>query len=247
MLEIIEKYKQEHDDDILLFNWELVKERKCNVPDRTEFSGFYNKMALSEYIFEQPSPCRKVYKASLFHNKQLKFPEKIYYEDLALAPCFVLDVNNIGVIYEKLYFYVQHQNSTMHSKDVNRILDIIPAFDYIICFFKENQIFDMYHAELEWLAIQHVLYYSTVRISYIEYNSVAVFKLFNYMREVFPEYKKNPYLGTENKFVNYEELEVLMKDDYDSFDSRFYRKRRMKKRIKDFMRSILINFKHLIK
>lgn len=239
MLEIIEIYKRKYDDDILFFEWETVKEGEYGIVGATEYIDSYKKMTAAEYVYQQPSPCRKVYKAKLFQNKELKFPEKIFYEDLALAPCFALVASSIGAIDERLYYYVQRKSSTMHSKDVNRFLDIIPAFDLIIRFFQQNQIFGLYHAELEWLAIQHVLYYSTTRISYNEYNRAAASKLLNYMNEIFPEYKKNPYMGIKNRYINYEELKALMESGYDTFDSQFYRKRRRVRAIKDFLKNIL--------
>ena len=144
MLEIIERYKSIHDDDILFFEWKTIRERGLPKPETSEYIGYYATLSLAEYVWQQPSPWRKVYKASLFKNRQLRFPERIYYEDLALAPCFVLEVKSIGVIKEQLYYYVQRRNSTMRSKDISRMLDIIPAFDFIVDFFVRNGIFDTY-------------------------------------------------------------------------------------------------------
>jgi len=244
MLDIIEKYNKEHKDDILIFEWETARERVLPKPEAADYIGEYSTLSLSEYVLQQPSPWRKVYRATLFKNKQLRFPEKIFYEDLSLAPCFVKDVRSIGVINEKLYYYVQHRSSTMRSKDINRILDIIPAFDYILDFFRRNGLYKQYYDELEWLAIQHVLYYSIVRIFYVEYNASAACKLTEYVKNVFPNYKENVYIEAANKHVNYEELQVLLNEDYEQFDCRFYRFKRFKGKIKDTLRTLFTVFPH---
>lgn len=239
MLEIIEQYKSNHDDDILFFEWRTARERVLPKPEPAEFIGEYENLSLSEYVWQQPSPWRKVYKTCLFRNQQLRFPEKIYYEDLALAPCFVFEIQSIGVIKEQLYYYVQHRNSTMRSKNINRILDIIPAFNFVVDFFKKNEIFEQYYLELEWLAIQHVLLYSTARIFYVEFNVSAARKLTNYVKNYFPNYKNNPYIGRKNEEINYDELRVLLCEDYKQYDHRFYRSKRIKKRIKDAIRGFI--------
>lgn len=129
MLEIIDTYTGKYNNDLLFFQWETIKEKKLVECADVAYLGDYSTMSLVEYVYQQPSPCRKVYKASIFRNKQLRFPSRIFYEDLSLAPCLVSEAKSIGVIQEKLYFYVQHKSSTMHSKDVNRIseLQTIPA------------------------------------------------------------------------------------------------------------------------
>lgn len=239
MLEIIDKYTVEHDDDLLFFQWESIDERQIGNTSDALYIGEYEKMPLSDYVYQQPSPWRKVYKASIFRNKKLRFPSKIFYEDLSLAPCLVAEVEKIGVIREKLYYYVQHKNSTMHSKNVSRLLEIMPAFDFVIQFFKENELFEQYYKEIEWLAIQHILYYSCCRISYIEYNRFAAQQLIDYMNRHFPGYKTNPYIDTFNEYVKEEEIDVLLKDGYDLFDKQFFAKKRRMNRIKDIVKKML--------
>ena len=198
-------------------------------------------MSLVEYVYQQPSPCRKVYKASIFRNKQLRFPSRIFYEDLSLAPCLVSEVKSIGVIQEKLYFYVQHKSSTMHSKDVNRILDILSAFDFIMSYYKDNNLLDKYHSEIEWLAIQHVLYYSCCRISFIECNATAAEQLISYMNTNFPEYKNTKYIDTPNECVIREEIDALINNGYIAFDKCYYSKKRIVNRIKSVIKKIFVN------
>lgn len=141
----------------------------------------------------------------------------------------------------KTVFYVQHKSSTMHSKDVNRILNILPAFDFIMSYYKDNNLLDKYHSEIEWLAIQHVLYYSCCRISFIECNATAAEQLISYMNTNFPEYKNNKYIDTPNEYVIREEIDALINKGYIAFDKCYYSKKRIVNRIKSVIKKIFVN------
>lgn len=239
MLEIIDEYLKENDDDILFFEWTSVKENKIGWQENVEFLNLHHAMSKADYVYQQPSPWRKVYKSSLFKNKDLRFPQKIYYEDFALAPCFVLDAKTIGVIEEKLYYYVQRVNSTMHSRNIVRILDIIPAFNIIMVFFEKNELVEKYYKELEWLAVQHVLYYSTCRISTIGYFPNEVKVLFDFIEKWFPNYKENPYIELESSYINLDELRALINGGYKKFDKKYYFWFRKNKWIRYHVKKIL--------
>lgn len=241
MLEIVDEYLKKNDDDILFFESISVKEKEIGRQENIKFLNIHHAMSKADYVYQQPSSWRKVYKSSLFKNKDLRFPTKIYYEDLALAPCFVLETKNIGVIEEKLYYYVKRSNSIMHSKDVSRLLEIIPAFDYAVDFFKKNGLITKYDKELEWLAIQHVLYFSTCRISMVGYLPKAVQKLFDYMNQNFPSYVKNPYIGMDNIYIKLNEINILLEGDYKKFDKEFFYWIRKKKWLRDNLKRIFID------
>jgi len=52
------------------------------------------------------------------------------------------------------------------------------------------------------------------------------------------------YIGTANEYVNYEELEVLLSEDYEQFDHQFYRFKRFKEKIKDTLRTLFTVLPH---
>ena len=135
----------------------------------------------------------------------------------------------------------------MHSKDVNRILDILPAFDFIMSYYKDNNLLDKYHSEIEWLAIQHVLYYSCCRISFIECNATAAEQLISYMNTNFPEYKNNKYIDTPNEYVIREEIDALIDKGYIAFDKCYYSKKRIVNRIKSVIKKIIVNCNNKLK
>lgn len=239
MLEIIDGYLSKTNDDILFFEWLSVKEREIGWQDDVQFLDVYHVMLKVDYVYQQPSPWRKVYKSSLFKNGKFRFPRKLYYEDMALAPCFVLEAKNIGMIEEKLYYYVQRSNSTMRSKDISRLLEIIPAFDYALNIFEESGLIKEYYKELEWYAIQHVLYFSSCRISMVGYFPEAVQNLYDYMKNNFPDYRKNPYIKTDNDYVKMNELKVLLDGNYSRFDKEFFFLFRKRKQVKEQLKRIL--------
>lgn len=239
MLEIAEKYFSKYNDDILCFDWQACAEKDNLTPELTDFLDMHKVVSLKNYIYMQPSACRKIYKACLFNNIELRFPEQLYYEDLALSASFVVNKPQIGVIKEKLYYYVQHRGSIMQSKDKNKMLEIISAFDYLTDFFKRNSIFEEYRRELEWLAIQHVLLYSTIRIFLIDYDEELARKLREYVQINFPEYRSNVYIDGSEVEVDIEELRVLLNGEYKRFDRMYCKKLRVEKKLKDLIRLVL--------
>lgn len=76
-------------------------------------------------------PCNKLYKKSLFENKDNRFVENLKYEDAPFVIKMLISANKIGKIDDYLTYYVIHNNSETTIRD-NRIFDIILITDIIV-------------------------------------------------------------------------------------------------------------------
>ncbi len=140
-------------------------------------------------------PCNKAYRAELFANGNIRFPEKYYYEDYWTVPKILLQAKKVVYLDEALYCYRQHGNSTMHDTNVQKNRDIMLGTDALLRYFAECRVSKVRLLELEYLAIEHVLINATLRINGIDRNSPLQREIKQYICEKFPTWKDNPYLS----------------------------------------------------
>ena len=106
----------------------------------------------------------KLFKKELLIENELMFPENIWYEDAPFTCKNLLLAKKISFVEEPLYFYLIRQGSTMNNKKLERNLDIIPAFEEIREFIKENQLTTQYYERFVQLAILHLYLATSVRV-----------------------------------------------------------------------------------
>lgn len=97
------------------------------------------------------------------------------------------------------YRYTKREGSVSNSPHQERIFDILAAFDVIVESLKED---DPLREPVEWLAIQHVLYWGSIRLMDWEfYSRNRYLSLFRWMNANFPNWKSNEYcrLGKKSK------------------------------------------------
>ena len=156
--------------------------------------GSLSKISSKLFCTFEPTAWSKIYKRDLFISSNIRFPERLWYEDLATVYRLIPFADKIGYLKKPLYYYVQQPGSITHSANTIRMMEIITAFNMIQSYFKENGFFEEYYAELEWLCVKHVLYYSAHRFLtkgfyYNQMNDLYKFVYFNY-----PDFKNNKYV-----------------------------------------------------
>ena len=185
LLENLNEFLKKNDCDIVCFDMYKVVN---NVNTYYHTSNSLVKDNIKRYIIGDSGPCNKLIKKKLFNN--LKFMEKIYYEDLATMPILVLYTNKIEFLEEPLYYYVQRDNSIMHQKKFSeKLLDIFTSLDNVYEVYDGN-----YKDEIEYLYITHLLRSASMR--FLEYDDTKEYlkEINDIIRTRFPNWKKNKYL-----------------------------------------------------
>ncbi|MBO5200242.1 MAG: glycosyltransferase [Clostridia bacterium] len=179
-------YADENGLDIVCFLWREIMEQGI----RSHTWEFPHIPENPRYILNTPSPCNKIYKSSLFKNHNIRFAENYIYEDLAMIPTIALYTEKIGFIDDCLYNYVIHTGSTMTQQKYNKKLQSIYfAMDYLEEAFKDTK----YTEELEYLYIEHLLHYATLRyLNYAE-GKADIRRIADIMKQKYPEFYKNKY------------------------------------------------------
>ncbi len=152
-----------------------------------------------ELLLDWPSACNKFYHRKLFMDTEIRFPGRVWYEDFRTTPKILTLASHIEYVNKPFYHYLQRPGSIMHSSKVDRNKEIIDAFDDLLDYFKEHKLFDMYHKELEYLAVLHIFIFASVRVLKAD-RKHPLLKIFqSYVKNNFPNYKQNPYLNRLSK------------------------------------------------
>ena len=141
-------------------------------------------------------PCNKIYKRSLFKNKDNRFVENLKYEDAPLVVKLLLSAQKIGKVDECLAHYVIHENSETTIRD-ERIFDIIKITDIMVNDLKK---YDYMHDAMVNIAVMVLTDY-TIQQRYIndsELRNKFIDMAFDYLDELDPNWKNCNYLKKFN-------------------------------------------------
>ena len=194
MLEILDGYLEKYNCDILIFNYIEVKKNGEQQIQCLHKAVSYPQITSEQFILELAAPWNKVFRASLFQKSDIRFPNRIYYEDLATNPCLALHAKQIGAIDTALYYYVQRESSTMHSRDTQRMTDVCKAMEIVLNYYKNCGQFEQYYQELEYLTVSHVLIATVQRMLQVKYEYKKIRGLEQFVEQHFCNYIDNPYI-----------------------------------------------------
>lgn len=190
-----EHYKAE----VVIFDYQEIEEatgrRECWKMDAPRET----KLTIEEYpalLIMTPSPCNKIYRISLWERCGLRYPVGRVYEDLTITPQLLLNAESIVYMEsEPLYYYILHEGSIMRSQNFKKSLDNRKAaMENLMTYFKENNMFDRYASELEYLMFEHVYFIPTKEVIYYDSKSEYLEKFRQYVFEIFPKADKNLYV-----------------------------------------------------
>ena len=203
-------YLNKYNLDILAFDCNKV-DMEGNIIETIsviDYKEKYTTLTQKEFLIFEPTACTKVYKRTLFTKNKIRFPERLWYEDLATVFRLVPYAKRIGYLKESCYNYVQQPNSITHSVNTERMMEIIDSLNLEVDFYKDKGLFEEYYAELEWNCALHVLYYSAYRFLTCGYNKKQMLSLYKYSKMIFPDIEKNKYVLQKKESKNLMELVI---------------------------------------
>ena len=173
--------------------------------NKKEQTGVLNEAKYKSLLVDSGSLVVKVYRREIVIDHPGRFPEGIFYEDNALSNSWMLRAKHFEYIEEPLYYYYQHDASTVHTITVKRCEDRMEAGRIMLQEAKEYGYLEQYWQEIEFNFT--VLFYVNTLFTYmqgvkpIRYQFIK--KLGEEMKSHFPEFEKNPYylerMHTEEK------------------------------------------------
>lgn len=148
-----------------------------------------------EFLLSLPSAWSRVWKRELFLTSGVRYPSRVWYEDIRTSTKLFALAKSIFTIDDCFYRYLQRPGSIMNSGALERNQEILEAFDDILDWFEAQGLLETYRSELTRLAVDHILLAATVRVARIDPGHPLLERFRGYMSEHFPDYSANRYLG----------------------------------------------------
>ncbi|MDE7445517.1 MAG: glycosyltransferase [Lachnospiraceae bacterium] len=158
-------------------------------------AGPLTKEKYRSLILDSGSLVVKIYKRHIIFDFPNRFPEQIFYEDNAISNSWMLRARRFEYLEEPLYYYYQHDTSTVHTITKKRCEDRMEAARVMVREAEQFGYLDEYYPEIE--SSFTTLFYVNTLFSYMvgvkkkEYSFVKT--LGREMRETFPGFMDNPY------------------------------------------------------
>lgn len=150
----------------------------------------------------------KIYRREIIVDNELWFPEDIFYEDNCMSPLWLLHCTHFERVDEPLYYYYQHEASTVHRISLQRSHDRMTAMDLLIEKSKGYGLFETYKKELEFKYAE--LYLVNTLFGHLAGKGEKKFRLAGELvrgiRKQFPTFQENEYYMTR---VNAEEQKLI--------------------------------------
>lgn len=158
-------------------------------------SGVLNDEKRRSLILDGGSLVVKIFRRSMILENELWFPEHIFYEDNALGNSYLVLAKHFEYIEEPLYYYYQHQSSTVHTISPKRCEDRLEAGRLMLEEAKRHDFLDRYRPELEYSFT--LLFYVNTLFTYMAGVKRTRYRFVKAMGEEmrcrFPDFQNNSY------------------------------------------------------
>lgn len=172
-----------------------MKPGKLIINNTSDQTGILDEEHYRKLILKPGSMVIKIYKKSIIDQYTLRFPEKVFYEDNAAGPLWMLHFRHFELVDEPLYYYYQHENSTVHKISEERCRNRMETAELLIVQSREQGFYEKYRPELEARFTQ--LYYVNTLFSYMAGTHFPKYsflkELRNGMLSYFTNFRENPY------------------------------------------------------
>ena len=172
MLELMIKEAEETEADLVLCNMRVVKDGSGDLINilfsgemKNSIESAYDNKGLINTIL--PSACGKLYRKTLFTENHITFPLGLKIEDLGTIPRLLCHCKKIAKVNRVLYNYRYRKSSLARTYDY-KILDVVKNLKTVKEYYIEQKVDKIFHQQLEYLYIDHLLFRSISRISHIK-------------------------------------------------------------------------------
>ncbi|MDL2301544.1 glycosyltransferase [Lachnospiraceae bacterium OttesenSCG-928-D06] len=194
------KKAEETGADIVGCDYNLVTEHTMEVGkvvqnNTLDQTGVLTIEKHKKLILRPGSMVIKIYKKSVIVENELSFPEEIFYEDNCAGPLWSLYFKHFEKVEEPMYYYYQHDSSTVHGITEEKCYDRMKAGELFYEGCKKRNLLEEYEKEIEYRFSE--LYYCNTLFTYMQgvkspkYTFVK--KLRKETEKKFKEFRKNEY------------------------------------------------------
>ena len=191
--EMYELAKKENSDMVECdFLWEY--------PDKTreDIGQVYNgKKEMLEKV--RVVAWNKLIRRSILEKTQIQFPKGLRYEDVEFTYKLIPHLNKISFLKKPYIHYIQRENSISNVQN-ERTKEIFTVLDNVITYYTENNFYDEYKEELEYVYTRFLLCSSLLRM--VKIND----------KDIRKNMIKTTWENLNTKFPNWKNNEILKKN-----------------------------------
>ncbi len=205
--------------DLVLCNFHKMLEENENLNEIepefiiTNFKNTSLKKHADLLLEVNLAPWNKLYKKELLIDNN--FPEDLKYEDAIFVVKALARANKIGVIYEKLNYYLVRDKSETTVMD-KRVYDILKITQMIIEELKSHDYYKDIKKYAEAMTIRNLFRY-TLQQKYQKDKKIAndfIDKVFHYLNTEFPNWRENKIWKKRNFIKRFIEKNKLLTKIY---------------------------------
>ena len=115
-----------------------------------EQTGILTEEKKKLLVLKPGSMVVKIYRREIITDNELWFPEDIFYEDNCMSPLWLLHCTHFERVEEPLYYYYQHEASTVHRISLQRSHDRMTAMNLLIEKSRAYGFYETFYKELEF-------------------------------------------------------------------------------------------------
>ena len=148
-------------------------------------------------LLDSPSACFRLWKRELFSDGTIRFPGRVWYEDLCTTPKALLRAGSIVQLPDSFYRYYLRAGSIMRNDNLRRNLEILNALETVRAFYEQEGVLAQYRDWLCYLAVDSVLA-AARRVLLADPKAPFLPDFLSYVRQHYPDYrscKLLPQLG----------------------------------------------------
>lgn len=162
-------------------------------------SGRNGDFSLTDYpalLMQPPSACNKLIRRSLFLKSGIRFPGRVWFEDLRTVPKLYPLAKSVRYMPRAWYRYLVRPGSITNSVNTVRNLEILDAVEDVLDWYVQQGLYTRYEDQLFAMAHHNAFLTSSVRVNAIDPGSEVQEKLRRWFVARFPNWREEPYLRT---------------------------------------------------
>lgn len=142
MLETLYKHAISKQADVITCDYDVINQNNIVldkvITDQRKFCGKVDEKIRNELMNSSGSVCCHLYKRDLLISNEIRFPEKLFYEDNYFVPITCMYVKNYEHIPACLYHYYKNTESTTRKKNSSAIFDRLVTLELLIEYFSKK-------------------------------------------------------------------------------------------------------------
>ena len=160
----------------------------------TEHESEFSFASDPTFLFSPHNAVNKLWKRELFLDTGIRFPDRMWFEDLATVPKLCLHLKRILPVRRAWYRYYQRPGSIMSAAQAARNIDMLSVAETVERYYREEGAFERCLPELTYKFWYEELLASVTRVNRIDPHSDIQGQLRDDYLRRFPEYKKCSYV-----------------------------------------------------